>query len=109
MTTKRNASTDTTQEVDKEREKEKEPGKQKCKEKREKDKKTMLSRALQKAHTAVLLDNAQNFEGAIQAYADACNLLKQVLVRSSVEEDQRKLDAIVWFMAPLSVDSADVE
>ncbi|EDU41228.1 conserved hypothetical protein [Pyrenophora tritici-repentis Pt-1C-BFP] len=36
-------------------------------ERREKDKKTMLSRALQKANTAVLLDNAQNFEGAMEA------------------------------------------
>lgn len=74
---------------------EKDPEKKQSKEKREKDKKTMLSRALQKAHTAVLLDNAQNFEGAIQAYADACHLLQQVLTKSSAEEDRRKLDAIV--------------
>jgi hypothetical protein len=64
-------------------------------EKREKDKKTMLSRALQKANTAVLLDNAQNFEGAMEAYEDACKLLQQVMIRSSQEEDRRKLDAIV--------------
>ncbi|KAL5120949.1 hypothetical protein ACEQ8H_001137 [Pleosporales sp. CAS-2024a] len=63
-------------------------------EKREKDKKTMLSRALQKANTAVLLDNAQNFEGAMEAYEDACKLLQQVMIRSSQEEDRRKLDAI---------------
>jgi hypothetical protein len=69
--------------------------KQRQNERREKDKKSMLSRALQKAHTAVLLDNAQNFEGAIHAYADACELLQQVLLRSSVEDDRRKLDAIV--------------
>jgi len=62
---------------------------------REHDKKTMLSRALQKAHTAVLLDNAQNYEGAIEAYEEACNLLQQVLLRSSGEEDRKKLDAIV--------------
>jgi hypothetical protein len=55
----------------------------------------MLSRALQNAHTAVLLDNAQNFEGAIHAYAVACELLKQVLLRSSGEDDRRKLEAIV--------------
>ncbi|KAF2402307.1 hypothetical protein EJ06DRAFT_474167 [Trichodelitschia bisporula] len=54
----------------------------------------MLSRALQKAHTAVVLDNAQNFEGAISAYGDACELLQQVLVRSSGEDDRRKLDSI---------------
>lgn len=64
-------------------------------ERREKDKKTMLSRALQKANTAVLLDNAQNFEGAMEAYEDACKLLQQVMVRSSQDEDRRKLDAIV--------------
>ncbi|KAF2273906.1 uncharacterized protein EI97DRAFT_435552 [Westerdykella ornata] len=63
-------------------------------ERREKDKKTMLSRALAKANTAVLLDNAQNFEGAIEAYGDACRLLQQVMIRSPGEEDRRKLDAI---------------
>lgn len=55
----------------------------------------MLSRALQKANTAVLLDNAQNFEGAMEAYSDACKLLQQVMIRSSGEEDRRKLDSIV--------------
>jgi hypothetical protein len=55
----------------------------------------MLSRALQKANTAVLLDNAQNFEGAMEAYQDACKLLQQVMIRSSQDEDRRKLDAIV--------------
>ena len=60
----------------------------------EKDKKQMLSRALQKANTAVLLDNAQNFEGALEAYNDACRLLQQVMDRSSGAEDKRKLDAI---------------
>lgn len=64
-------------------------------ERREKDKKTMLSRALQKANTAVLLDHAQNFEGAMEAYGDACKLLQQVMARSSGEEDKRKLEAIV--------------
>jgi hypothetical protein len=54
----------------------------------------MLSRALQKANTAVLLDNAQNFEGAMEAYQDACKLLQQVMIRSSQDEDRRKLDAI---------------
>jgi hypothetical protein len=69
-------------------------------ERREKDKKTMLSRALQKANTAVLLDNAQNFEGAMEAYEDACKLLQQVMIRSSQEEDRRKLDAIVSAWKP---------
>lgn len=57
--------------------------------------KAMLSKALQKANTAVLLDNAQNFEGAMQAYSEACNLLQQVMMRSSGDEDRRKLEAIV--------------
>ena len=63
-------------------------------ESREKDKKAMLSKALQKANTAVLLDNAQNFEGALEAYTDACRLLQQVMDRSSAAEDKRKLEAI---------------
>ncbi|EDN94723.1 hypothetical protein SS1G_10597 [Sclerotinia sclerotiorum 1980 UF-70] len=54
----------------------------------------MLSKALQKANTAVLLDNAQNYEGAMQAYSEACNLLQQVMSRSSGDEDRRKLEAI---------------
>lgn len=57
--------------------------------------KAMLSRALQKANTAVQLDNAQNFEGARQAYAEACDLLHQVLRRTTADEDKRKLEAIV--------------
>ncbi|KAL2423310.1 hypothetical protein ABEF95_006121 [Exophiala dermatitidis] len=56
--------------------------------------KTMLSKALGKANTAVLLDNAQNIAGAIEAYAEACDLLQQVLVRSSDLDDRKKLSAI---------------
>ncbi|GAB1725185.1 hypothetical protein NU195Hw_g6905t1 [Hortaea werneckii] len=66
----------------------------KTREGKEKDKKAMLSKALQKANTAVLLDNAQNFEGALEAYDDACRLLQQVMDRSSTEEDRKKLEAI---------------
>lgn len=61
---------------------------------RQPSQKAMLSKALQKANTAVLLDNAQNFEGAIQAYSEACSLLQQVMLRSSGEDDKRKLEAI---------------
>lgn len=57
--------------------------------------KAMLSRALKKANHAVLLDNTQNFEAAIEAYEDACHLLTQVMSRSSTEEDKRKLEAVV--------------
>ena len=56
--------------------------------------KTMLSKALAKANNAVLLDNAQNIDGAIEAYAEACDLLEQVMMRSSDAEDQKKLSAI---------------
>ncbi|KAI5248812.1 hypothetical protein E4T43_00975 [Aureobasidium subglaciale] len=61
---------------------------------RDKDKKTMLSKALEKANTAVLLDNAMNYEGALEAYQDACRLLEHVLDRTSTPDDRRKLDAI---------------
>lgn len=56
--------------------------------------KTMLSKALAMANTAVLLDNAQNFQGAIEAYNEACDLLQQVLIRSSDLDDRKKLSAI---------------
>ncbi|CAK7226112.1 hypothetical protein SCUCBS95973_006089 [Sporothrix curviconia] len=56
--------------------------------------KAMLSRALQKANTAVQLDNAGNIEGAREAYAEACGLLQQVLLKTPGEEDRRKLEAI---------------
>ncbi|RJE21151.1 hypothetical protein PHISCL_06526 [Aspergillus sclerotialis] len=45
--------------------------------------KAMLSKALQKANTAVLLDNAANFEGAMDAYNEACQLLQLVMFRSN--------------------------
>ena len=57
--------------------------------------KAMLSRALQKANSAVQLDNATNVDGARDAYAEACDLLQQVLVRTTGDEDRRKLEAIV--------------
>jgi hypothetical protein len=62
---------------------------------RDKERKAMLSKALQQAHRAVLLDNAHNFEGAIEAYSEACELLHQVLIRSTADEERRKLDQIV--------------
>lgn len=57
--------------------------------------KATLSRALQKANTAVQLDNAQNFEGAMSAYVEACELLQQVRQRTTADSDKRKLEAIV--------------
>ncbi|KAL8669064.1 MAG: hypothetical protein Q9168_006334, partial [Polycauliona sp. 1 TL-2023] len=61
---------------------------------KEPSQKAMLSKALQKANHAVLLDNAQNFEGAMKAYGDACALLQKVMLRSSGDEDRRKLEAV---------------
>ena len=58
--------------------------------------KVMLSKALQKANTAVLLDNAANFEGAMEAYTDACHLLQLVMLRSNGGDEERlKLQEIV--------------
>ena len=57
--------------------------------------KAMLSRALQKANAAVKLDNLQDIAGARNAYGEACELLQQVLQRTSAQEDKRKLEAIV--------------
>ncbi|KAJ5707213.1 hypothetical protein N7488_007014 [Penicillium malachiteum] len=51
--------------------------------------KAMLSKALQKANTAVLLDNAANFEGAMEAYTDACQLLQLVMLRSNGGDDEK--------------------
>ena len=59
--------------------------------------KAMLSRALQKAHHAVTLDQHSNFEGAMHAYQDACLLLQKVMIRSSGLEDRQKLDAVVSY------------
>ncbi|KAH8820976.1 hypothetical protein F5884DRAFT_69713 [Xylogone sp. PMI_703] len=56
--------------------------------------KAMLSKALQKANTAVLLDNAQNYEGAMLAYSEACELLHQVMLRTAGDDDRGKLEAI---------------
>lgn len=62
--------------------------------------KAMLSKALQKANSAVQLDNAQNPESARQAYSEACELLQQVLQRTAGDEDRRKLEAIVSLLSP---------
>ncbi|RYP61162.1 hypothetical protein DL769_007844 [Monosporascus sp. CRB-8-3] len=56
--------------------------------------KAMLSKALSKANMAVQLDNAQDYERARESYIDACDLLRQVLSRTTGEEDRKKLEAI---------------
>ena len=55
----------------------------------------MLAKALEQANTAVLLDNAHNVEGAMDAYGDTCALLQQVMMRSTDGEDRRKLEDVV--------------
>ncbi|RYP10792.1 hypothetical protein DL764_000414 [Monosporascus ibericus] len=56
--------------------------------------KAMLSKALSKANMAVHLDNAQEYERARESYIEACDLLCQVLARTTGEEDRKKLEAI---------------
>ena len=57
--------------------------------------KSILSDAVGKADKAVRLDHAQSFEGAVKGYEDACDLLEQVIIRTSTSHDQNKLEAIV--------------
>ena len=64
----------------------------------------MLSSALQKANTAVLLDNAGNIEGAMEAYRDACTLLQQAMSRAELEEDRAQLQSIVSIFAESLID-----
>ncbi|KAJ1332024.1 MIT domain-containing protein [Microdochium nivale] len=66
----------------------------KARERSKPSQKAMLSKALGKANTAVQLDNAQNYEGAREAYVEACDLLHLVLARTTGEEDRKKLEAI---------------
>ncbi|KAI1161210.1 hypothetical protein F5B18DRAFT_663308 [Nemania serpens] len=54
----------------------------------------MLSKALNKANTAVQLDNAQNHGAAREAYLEACELLQHVLARTNGDDDRKKLEAI---------------
>jgi hypothetical protein len=58
-------------------------------------KKSMLSRALKRANDAVGLDNAQDYAGAVNAYQEACECLKEVMRHSSNTEDREKLQQIV--------------
>lgn len=55
----------------------------------------MLAKALEKANSAVVLDNESEYQKAMDAYSEACDLLHQVMTRSGTEEDKTKLDAIV--------------
>lgn len=59
--------------------------------------KSLLSKALQNANTAVQLDNAQDLDGARLAYHETCNALLQALEGTSEDDDRKKLEAIVSF------------
>ncbi|KAL9029885.1 MAG: hypothetical protein Q9196_001929 [Gyalolechia fulgens] len=78
-------------------------------ERRAPSQKAMLSKALQKAKHAVLLDNAQNFEGAMDAYGDACALLQSVMQRSSGDEYRMKLESVALPSRPHGRDSSEQE
>lgn len=57
--------------------------------------KEKLSKALQKANSAVVLDNQRIIEGALVAYQGACILLQEVIDDTSEGSDKRKLEDIV--------------
>ncbi|KAB5571814.1 hypothetical protein GE09DRAFT_644435 [Coniochaeta sp. 2T2.1] len=84
-------------------------GKERDRSNKQPSQKAMLSKALQKANMAVQLDNAQNPEGAREAYAEACELLQQVLQRTAGEEDRKKLEAIVSCSGALNTDPIDTD
>lgn len=70
---------------------------------RDKDKKTLLASALQRANDAVQLDNACDYAGARDAYLEACEFLTFVMANSSGEADKRKLATIVSVSCPFWV------
>jgi len=72
-----------------------EDGMERSKSNGSKAKKSMLSRALKRANDAVGLDNAQDYSGAVNAYEEACECLKEVMRHSSNTEDREKLQQIV--------------
>ena len=57
--------------------------------------KEKLSKALQKANSAVVLDNQRIIEGALVAYQGTCTLLQEVIDDTSEGSDKRKLENIV--------------
>jgi len=72
-----------------------EDGMERSKSNGSKAKKSMLSQALKRANDAVGLDNAQDYSGAVNAYQEACECLKEVMRHSSHNEDREKLQQIV--------------
>ena len=70
-------------------------GKDRTQQHRAFSRKMIVSKALEKANTAVRLDNVSNLEGAIVAYTDACELLQQVTLHSGGDDEKHKLEEIV--------------
>ena len=54
----------------------------------------MLSSALEKANLAVELDKESNFDAAVRAYAEACDLLDRAIVRGGSETSERLRDIV---------------
>ncbi|KAK3621720.1 hypothetical protein LTR56_022612 [Elasticomyces elasticus] len=52
----------------------------------------VLSKALRKAQTAILLDGARNFEAALKAYTEASRLLQYVIDRSSLASENERME-----------------
>lgn len=67
--------------------------------------KEKLSKALQKANSAVVLDNQRIIEGALVAYQGACTLLQEVIDDTSEGSDKRKLEDIVSTLPTLRSNS----
>lgn len=80
------------------------PAQRKTKQHRSSSQRAMLSSALQKANTAVLLDNAGNIEGAMEAYTGACTLLQQAMSRAELEGDRAQLQSIVRIFTESLID-----
>lgn len=57
--------------------------------------KALLSKAVAKANAAVEFDNAQDYRAARDLYSEACEILREVISRTSGEEDVRKIESIV--------------
>jgi hypothetical protein len=55
----------------------------------------VAAKALEKANIAMRLDNGSDFEGAIAAYADACELIRQLTSVGGFDDENKKLDEIV--------------
>ena len=58
-------------------------------------KKTQIEKALEKANAAVLIDSANNFQGAVKFYEEAVTLIQDVLLADPFRTDRLRLQNIV--------------